>query len=521
MHRVVVLAVLAAACKPKPAADVVIDEPADQAPSCPVDDGTYDDLAALFDDDRLDWDAPGRAVAVFKDGEIVWCAGLGSRNPRKKSEGLEPDAIFRIASITKPITAIGVLQEVEAGSLSLDETVPSIIGDWDFWRNPGWTSTMTVAHLLTQEAAIYDYLAIEGSTKNQALRDFVEGDLVNDWFLTATPGSFWNYSNDNFIVAGRVLEVATGRSYSEKITDDVLLPLGMERTFFDPDDVLADGNYASSVSYDWDGLLSERRVEPDSYDNGWGRPAGYVFSNVVDLSRLGIWAMDGGGVLGDELRYEMQAPIADLLMPLPGISHYGYGWFSDVGLQTSDGLVEVPTVYHMGDMPGFAADLYLFPGEGVGVAVLTSKDYAHVSADILAETVATFAELPDAVPLDIDVSDLDLNQYVATYNDPYNVGTMEFYVDGDDLMLDMPLLDTNFVPYSKRLIPWTPDNFYLQIQGLILPITFIEEGGEFRWARTRFFVGQNENVAPTARSQPDPTLLAERLKWTRQAEILR
>jgi len=516
MNKSILVVALAFACKPKPVADVaIVDTDVAERGGCPVDDGAYDDLAQLFEDDRKNWDAPGRTVAVFKDGEILWCAGLGSPNPKKKSEEMDPEALFRIASITKPITAIGVLQEVEKGTLDLNDTVPSIIGDWDFSKNQGWAEGMTVAHLLTQEAGIFDHLTIEGPTNKKALEDFVETELVRDWFMLASPGLMWNYSNDNFVVAGRLMEIADGRSYSDKITEDVLLPLGMDRTFFDPDDVLDDGNYVEAMGYDWDGVASERRVKPDSYDNGWARPAGYAWSSVADLARMGMWVMDGDeAILGDELRNEMQEPMADLLMPKPGISAYGYGWFSDVGIQTTDGLIEVPTVYHMGDMPGFAADLYLYPGENLGIAVLTSADAAHAGPDVLAEAVATFTELPGPVDMGIDVTDMDLTRYEGEFDDQYTVGRMEFYVDGDALKIDLPEMDAMGLAYGRTLIPFGPDNFYINIFGYYLQLTFIEEDGEYRWARNRYFVGEAEGGdAPNARvHQPDPIRLLERLE---------
>ena len=514
MARLFFLALLAA-CKPVPSSDVDHTPKDEETPlsSCPEDDGSFADLAQLFEDERIALDAPGRAVAVFHDGEIVWCAGLGTDRPNQKSGTLEPDALFRIASITKPLTAIAVLQEVDRGTVSLDDPIPTHLEDWSFVKNPGWADQMTVHHLLTHQGGMYDYLQIEGATTQRALENFVEDELVNAWFMMSPPGAMWNYSNDNFMVAGRVLEVADGRYYPDRLTADVFRPLGMERTFFDPEDVLADGNYAVSKSYDWDGHLTERRVTPDAYDNGWARPAGYAWSNVEDLARLGMWVMEGDeAILSDALRLEMQEPHSDLLMPLPGISHYGYGWFSDVGLQTDDGLVEVPVVHHMGDLPGFSGDLYLFPSADLGIAVLTSADYAHTSHDTLAEAVGLFTELPAPVPMALDTSTLDLNAYVDVFDDPYNVGPMEFYLDDGALAVNMPLLNLVEIPYSHELIPWTPDNFFLEIQGLYLVLTFIEEDGSFRWARTRFFVGERDQGTPMAAAQPDPQRLLERLQ---------
>ena len=98
------------------------------------------------------------------------------------------------------------------------------------------------------------------------------------------PGTFYNYANPNFDLAGLALERAGGVSYRQAVADRVLSPLGMTRTFFLPSEVIADGDFSDGASTTatgdpWD-------VKPDSYDNAWLRPAGYAFSSVLDYAKF-------------------------------------------------------------------------------------------------------------------------------------------------------------------------------------------------------------------------------------------
>jgi hypothetical protein len=109
--------------------------------------------------------------------------------------------------------------------------------------------------------------------------------------------------------------------------------------------------------------------------------------------------------------------------------------------------------------------------------------------------------------------------FLGTYEDPYNVGTIHVTLDGNQLKVEMPLLDSLKIPYDPVLAPSLPDNFVLTVQGAELPVTFLRDDQEqVEYLRTRAFVGARVEVdagAPTwvPVSKPiDPTAWVRRLR---------
>jgi len=500
----IALAISSGACQ-KESSDADISPPTPAPlPACPIDDGTWDALTKIMNADRRDLDAPGRSIAVFDGEEIFHCAGMGRRQPGS-NEDMAAETLYPIASVTKTLTAIGALQEVERGNLSLHDPITTFLPlDWEFWRSPERSAQITLDHLLSQRAAIFDYLEIDGPDGKKALKNYVEGDLVDDWWVMNDPGVMFNYSNDNYVVAGRLLEIADGRYYSERMTEDVLEPLLMERTFFNSEQVWEDDDWAGAESYDWTGGPDSVPVDPDSYGNSWGRPAAYTWSNVEDLARLGQFLLRGDeGILSDDLREQMGEPHADLLLPAPGVMAYGYGLFSDEGLQVDGGLLPEPVLYHTGDMPGYSSDLYLFPGRDLGIAVLTNQDFSHASNEAIADIIAELVEVPavESRP-DWDPAGQDLDAFVGTYADPINAGDLIVTVDGNRLKMDLPSVSS--VRYNSTLTLHSPDTFVMTFDGMRLFLTFIKDDeGEYRYARSRWFVWEREaNDAPAAVATP-------------------
>ena len=245
-------------------------------------------------------DAPGVAVAVIEGGELTFAAGFGSRHP-ERSEPVQPTTLFRIASVTKVLTAVGLLGLVEDGSVDLDTAITSYVPEFDFKQNSTWAPSITPRHLLTHGCAIADYLEIDapGRSGDTALREFMTGPYEQNPFayLLAPPGRMYNYTNVGFILSGLVAEATAGVPYRELMRQDVFAPLGMNRTFFLPADVEADGDYATGAlgaageAMGW-GQFVPDLLEPATFDNGWGRPAGYAFSNVLDLAEFVLFATE-------------------------------------------------------------------------------------------------------------------------------------------------------------------------------------------------------------------------------------
>ena len=301
--------------------------------------------------ERVALGAPGVAVAVIEDGEVTFAAGFGSKDPDGDDPVL-PTTLFRIGSVQKMLTSTAVLQQADLGNVDLDAPITDVLPEFDLTYDATWAPSITPRHLLTHTSGIADYLEIDVPSSQQqdtALETFLLGQFGNIGYLMAPAGSFWNYSNPGFYLAGYVAEKASGQPYRDYMREHVLEPLGMTRTFHLADEVLADGDYALGKAAYPD---LPAVIHPDTYDNAWGRPAGYGSSSVLDLARF-VRFLDKGddAVLSPELRQAMQTTLVCIELIL---DYVGYGY----GLQTTSALFLSATdvrplevVEHGGDIP--------------------------------------------------------------------------------------------------------------------------------------------------------------------------
>ena len=147
---------------------------------------------------RLRLDAPGAAVAVVLDGELIYESGYGVK-VRGGTAVVNPDTIFRIGSVTKQMTAAAVMQQVELGRVELGAPVTDYIPE--FVIGGRWPAgQITVWHTLTHTSGFPDRINDWGTVSGDgALSIWAQGQ--SEMKLHAPPGSFWNYSNPNFMIA--------------------------------------------------------------------------------------------------------------------------------------------------------------------------------------------------------------------------------------------------------------------------------------------------------------------------------
>ncbi len=454
----------------------------------------YAPFAAAFEQERQQLGVPGASVALIENGEVTFAHGFGTKGPNSH-ELVDANTLFRIGSMTKALTATALLGLVDSGAVSLDATLTSVVPDVAISDHDNLAS-LTIRQLLSHQSGLYDYFVLSGPTDDTALSQFLTSPSysANEYFMDP-PGTFYNYANPNFYLAGLALERASGVSYRQEIADRVLSPLGMARTFFLPSEVIADGNFSDGASTTetgdpWD-------VTPDAYDNAWLRPAGYAFSSVVDYAKFVQFLYAGNAsVLSDAERQAMQTPQVntfDIGGVEADLESYGFGLVVDREFQLGNGAYVTKLVWHNGSLAGFTSWFYLVPSTGFGIIWLANADDVNfVNSVVLAmESFAGLTNPTTTTPPGVAVDPTLFPSYAGTYNDPHGAGLVTVTANGATLSIDIPTYDAAGTPYSPILQPTSMDNFTITVEGSPIPVTFIADAtGAYVWIRTRSVVAE-------------------------------
>lgn len=328
---------------------------------------------------------PGLSYALVVDGEVLLSRALGLRDVARGA-AVEPETVFRIASMSKSFTALAILLLREDGKLSLDDPVARHVPELRGWLRPtGDAGPITLRHLLSHTAGLP-----EDNPQGDRVLD-IAPEALSAWLaagvpFSTSPGSEFEYSNLGFILLGRVVRNVSGRPYQDFIRDRILRPLRMDATTYDPAAVPA-SRLALGHRPDGEGWA----VEPLLPD-GEGGAMGGLLTTSGDVARyvsmmLAAWParddVDAGPAPRRVLR-EMQSglghPMLNVSRRFPGgastasAASYGHGL---VALQTCQfGRV----VTHSGGLPGFGSDMRWLPDHGVGIVVLANATYARAGA---------------------------------------------------------------------------------------------------------------------------------------------
>jgi CubicO group peptidase (beta-lactamase class C family) len=203
-------------------------------------------FAQAVEQERAAMGNPGIAVAVVEKGVVTFAHGFGQKDPSRPAP-VQPTTLFRIGSCTKMLTAIGLLQNVQAGKIGLDDPIPSDVPAFHLNKTPTALAGVEIRHLLSHSGGLSDYLETNAPADEQtdtALEQFLTGRFADIGYIASPPGALWTYANPDYMLAGLIAEKTSGVPYRSLMRDNVFVPLGMNRTFFLPSEVLADGDYA-------------------------------------------------------------------------------------------------------------------------------------------------------------------------------------------------------------------------------------------------------------------------------------
>jgi CubicO group peptidase (beta-lactamase class C family) len=310
------------------------------------------------------WPAPAVSVAVWDGQGPIWTRAWGKANVENDVPAT-PRTVFRLASISKPFTAVAVLRLVEMGQLDLDVPVRKYMP-----KLPKRKWPITVRQLLCHQSGIrHNRVTDYGNTRHfasptAALELFAKDPLLFE------PGTNTSYSTFGYVLLGALIEAVTRKPYAEFVHDEVLAPAGIEN--LRPDDVFAIiPHRASGYRLRPDGALENCSLVDLSHK----LPGGGWLGTAEEPVRL-VRALSRGRILKDDTRTLMWTPQRLKNGTLTG---FGLGWI----IAAEHGL---HVIEHSGGQQGFSSHLVFAPDRHLAVAVLVNLEEGgakNLALDIL------------------------------------------------------------------------------------------------------------------------------------------
>jgi CubicO group peptidase (beta-lactamase class C family) len=314
---------------------------------------------------------PGLAVALVHGGQVVWAAGYGVADPAT-GRPVTAATRFQAASVSKPVTAWGVLRLVESGRIGLDEPVVGHVRRWRPPPSPFDADGLTVRRLLSHTAglSVHGYVGQRADRPLPSIAASLAGK-TGDGFpveLLEAPGQRWLYSGGGYTVAQLLVEELTGRPFARYMQAEVLEPLGM-----------------TASSFQW------QRTETTTcpHDADGGRIPDFAFveqaaagltTTAPDLGRFLAAAL--AGPHGEPPGRGVLRP-AGVRLALTAAPATEGRWGLGYGLGLLPGGDRL--AYHEGANRGWRAGLALLPDRRSGIAVLANGDAGSGPIDVVVQ----------------------------------------------------------------------------------------------------------------------------------------
>jgi CubicO group peptidase (beta-lactamase class C family) len=308
---------------------------------------TKPDIDAVIDREMAKAGVPGLAYAVVADGAIVASGARGVKR-RGSDELVSAQTQFIVGSITKSVTAVAVMQLVEAGEVELGAPISTYLPE----LQGGPAGDITVAQLLSHTSG---FSTLQGNQSQADLAmDFAalarRVEALSGIAPATAPGRGWDYSNANYQLLGRMIEIVSGLDFGTYVETRILAPAGMSNSYVHD---AASRPTLATGHRPWFTMKLPLRSNMTGRGSG---PQGGVVATAEDLARFLAIMMNGThDILSAAGKAAMMQPAG------PASPNYGYGWFvnADRGL-----------VFHGGANPGYETLATMLPAERKGAVVL-------------------------------------------------------------------------------------------------------------------------------------------------------
>ena len=304
---------------------------------------------------------PGASLAVVKDGKIAYLQAYGEArlDPRTASQ---PQMRYSIGSISKQFTAAAMLLLAEEGKLSLDDPVSKYV--------PGltWGSEVTIRELLSHTSGYQDFWP-QDYVPPLMLQPVTADGIMDRWArkpLDFDPGTKWQYSNTNYVIAGVIVEKVSGMPLLQFLNQRIFSPLGMGSVADTNENKLPASDPSGYFRY----AIGPLHPAPKEA-KGWMFAAGELAMTAEDLAKWDI----------SMIHQTVLKPASYREMETEALLKNGVGTRYGLGVQVMS-LGGHRVLEHGGEVSGFTAENIVMPEDGIAVVVLTNQDASEAASEI-------------------------------------------------------------------------------------------------------------------------------------------
>ena len=311
---------------------------------------------------------PGLGIGIIKDGSILYNKGFGYADIENE-KCITTDTVFRFGSISKTLTAIGIMQLVEQGKISLDDDINQYLPKGRIYHKNKDATPITFKHLLIHTSGIGEILKKSDllniphyANKNPKKIHSHEKIFSRNIKLKNSPGTKWSYANFGYMLLGYLIEIITGVEFSEYIIQNILDPLEMKNSDFAWSDrvkpLQAKGYKAKKDGFVESGTTMQAQM-----------PEGSLYASINDMMKYMQCLLNGGKTNGAEiLKKETLEDMMTTQFQLDErLKSIGYCfWLYDI--------FGIKVVNHGGSITGYLAEMYLLPEENVGIIIAINQN---------------------------------------------------------------------------------------------------------------------------------------------------
>lgn len=368
------------------------------------------------------------SIAAIKNGNMLFKKSYGYANIEHKVKN-SIETKYRIWSITKQFTAAAILILEERGLLKVEDSLKKYFPNWSELNNQ-----ITIHHLLTHTSGIFNHSAMNKSHQTFQRVQHEKHDLIKMFIskpLDFEPGTNWNCSNTGYYILGMLIEKLSGMNFSEFLSKNIFLPLGMFNTGVDDDKKIVE-NKASGYYLNGNDLIHCNYINMNLMLSSGG-----MYSTVEDLL---IWdqALNNEKLLSRKSIEKMNTQYKN---------NYGYG----VAINMNG---DRRVVYHNGGCEGFLSEIHRYVDNDFAVVVLSNYGFTAVNKLCKDISAIVFGEKydiptkPAVFPINGDL----LDNYLGIYEGDGD--KIEFKKENDDLFL---ILDDE---YTLPVYPISEDTLH-------------------------------------------------------------